>query len=114
LINYAEDAGLDNDPETLDIPNTGTLYFRVRAYPGTNSSTEKFSPVQALAVELLESGDGEAPAFRNLFLVGNATAADWNNNGNNPPLIRDPENENVYSYRAYFLGGGEGFKLLEV
>lgn len=114
LINYAEEAGLDDDPETLDIPNTGTLYFRVRAYPGINSTTEKFSPVQALAVELLESGDEVVPAFKNLFLVGNATAPDWNNNSNNPPITRHPDNENIYSYRAYFLGGGEGFKLLEV
>ncbi|MGO4911088.1 SusE domain-containing protein [Leeuwenhoekiella sp. W20_SRS_FM14] len=53
-------------------------------------------------------------AVTNLFLVGSATAAEWNNNNNNAPIIRDPNNKNVYSYTAKFLGGGDfAFKLLE-
>ena len=53
-------------------------------------------------------------AVTNLFLVGSATAANWENNNNNAPIIRDPNNKNVYSYTAKFNGGGDfAFKLLE-
>lgn len=57
--------------------------------------------------------------LRDFYIVGNGTAADWNNNNNNPPLFRDAENNNFYTYTGFFTkgGGGEGdgrFKLLEV
>lgn len=48
--------------------------------------------------------------FNDLYLVGNATVADWNNDNNNPALFRDAVNENVYHYSGRFLGNE--FKLL--
>ncbi|WP_246147138.1 SusE domain-containing protein [Seonamhaeicola marinus] len=56
--------------------------------------------------------------FEDYYLVGNATAADWNNNNNNPVLFRNPDNGNHYFFTAYFTkgGGGDGdgrFKVLE-
>ena len=47
--------------------------------------------------------------FRDFYLVGNGTAADWNNNNNNPPLFRDAENNNLYTYTGFFSKGGGGF-----
>ena len=55
LLNLAEDAGLDNDPET-EMPNTGTLYFRVVASVGTAGELAHVSEVQSLTVLLPESG----------------------------------------------------------
>lgn len=62
--------------------------------------------------------------FRDFFMVGNAVDlngngevdnGDWNNNLNNPPLVRDPANANRYVYKGFFSGGSDdiGFKLLE-
>ena len=93
---------------------SGELYFRVRAALGTSeaeNSPESISATQVLFVRLLESG-GEIPLV-DLFLVGNATGADWNNNNNNNPLIRDPENPASYAFTGRFIGGGNEFKLLE-
>lgn len=50
--------------------------------------------------------------FQDFFLVGNATAADWNNNNNNPALFRDAANDNRYFYTGYFNAGQ--FKVLEI
>lgn len=57
-------------------------------------------------------------SFKDYYLVGNGTSADWNNNNNNPPLFRDVGNENLYTYTGYFNKGGGGFddgrfKILE-
>lgn len=57
--------------------------------------------------------------FKDYYLVGNGTSADWNNNNNNPPLFRDSENNNFYTYTGFFTKGGGGFddgrfKILEV
>ncbi|WP_299556869.1 SusE domain-containing protein [Seonamhaeicola sp.] len=56
--------------------------------------------------------------FEDYYLVGNGTAADWNNNNNNPALFRDPNNGNHFTFTGFFTkgGGGEGdgrFKVLE-
>lgn len=48
--------------------------------------------------------------FKDLYLVGAATAAMWNNDNNNPALFRDPSNPNVYTYTGRFLQ--EEFKVL--
>lgn len=50
-------------------------------------------------------------SLKNLYLVGNATEADWNNNNNNKALFRDPDNVNKFYFRGYFSAGA--FKLLE-
>lgn len=61
LLSMAGDAGLDNDPNTED-PNTGDVYFRLRAYSGSNA-IETFSAVQTLTLflpEIVETGGGFA------------------------------------------------------
>lgn len=114
LMNLAEEAGLDNDPNT-DAPNTGTIYVRVVASAGTAGEMAHTSEVKSLTVMLPESGE-EEETFTNFFLVGDATAAGWNPANNNTPLFRDAENENLFHFTGRFDGSGdkEGFKLLEV
>lgn len=51
-------------------------------------------------------------AFKDYYLVGDATQPGWNNNNNNNPLFRDGSNPNEYNYVGYF-GAGQ-FKVLEV
>jgi len=115
MLDLAAEAGLDNDPET-DLPNTGNLYFKVRAYVGsdTGNVVEQSSEVLALSV-ILPEGDTEVISFKEFYLVGDATAAGWSNDNNNTPLFRDATNENIYYYTGRFAGGDEieGFKLLE-
>lgn len=118
LMSLAEDAGLDSDPST-EAPNTGQLHFRVVAYAGDNAgnSNAQTSEVKSITVVLPEDeGEGEE-VFKNLFLVGSATATGWDNtaNSNNYPLFRDAENPNLYHYTGKFNGGGDAaFKLIEV
>jgi len=52
LLDYARDAGLDNDPATEE-PNTGNVSFRVRAFVG-DSGPEILSPIQILTLLLPE------------------------------------------------------------
>ena len=116
MLDLAEEAGLDNDPET-ELPNTGTIYFRVRAFAGEGegNALEEFSEVVSVNVELPEAEEeGEAPKME-LYLVGDATAAGWNPANNNTPLFRDGENENIYYFEGRFAGGAdiEGFKFLQ-
>lgn len=51
----------------------------------------------------------------NLFLVGSATSAGWDNNNNNMPMVRLPgSDENNFSFTGRFLtDAGNEFKLLE-
>ena len=52
MLAFAEAAGLDNDPNT-DMPNTGTLYFRVKGFIGTEG-LPTYSATQELTVVLPE------------------------------------------------------------
>jgi len=58
MIALAHAAGLDNDPATADVPNTGQVYFRLLAVVG-DDGLPSYSAVQALNVELQEQT--EAP-----------------------------------------------------
>jgi hypothetical protein len=63
LLSMAADAGLDNDPNTEN-PNTGDVYFRLRAYSGANA-IETLSAVQTLTLflpEIVDTGGGFAIA----------------------------------------------------
>ena len=55
LLSYASDAGLDNDPNTPE-PNTGDVFFRIRAYVG--SETDVLSDIQILTLVLPEDTGG--------------------------------------------------------
>ncbi|WP_353779703.1 SusE domain-containing protein [Winogradskyella sp. 3972H.M.0a.05] len=90
-----------------------TIYARVVSSIGTQNGLPVSSNVISFEVFPFFNY-----AFEDYYLVGNGTAADWNNNNNNPPLIRDAENSNLYRYTGFFTkgGGGEGdgrFKVLE-
>ena len=50
-------------------------------------------------------------AFKNLFLVGDATAAGWSTNNNNQAVYRDPVNVNKFYFTGKF--GTSMFKLIE-
>ncbi|MEN0002519.1 MAG: SusF/SusE family outer membrane protein [Bacteroidota bacterium] len=60
LMDYAALLGLDDDPATTDVDgnpnNTGTIYFRLRAYAGagTGNNTEMVSAIISLNVEVIE------------------------------------------------------------
>ncbi|SDG73758.1 SusE outer membrane protein [Psychroflexus sediminis] len=114
LLSLAEAAGLDNDPET-DNPDTGELFFRVRAQIGTENaenSPETISEVTTLNVIIISTGGPEPlPVLPNLYLVGSSVASGWDNNNNNFPMVRNPENENMFTYTGRFIDGE--FKLLE-
>lgn len=70
LLNYAADAGLDNDPATEN-PNTGSIFFRLRAFAGTNSDIETITSAQALTVTLPEdTGSGPVCDLEYLYAVG--------------------------------------------
>jgi hypothetical protein len=53
LLSYANEAGLDNDPET-DAPNTGTISFRLKSVIG-DSGAPVFSAAQPLTVVIPEA-----------------------------------------------------------
>jgi hypothetical protein len=118
LLTLAAQAGLDNDPDT-EAPNTGSLYFRVRAYVGDAAAktSEQFSSIIALPVVLTEaSEDGGVELKPQMFLVGDVTAAGWDPNNTNTPLFRDGENDLVFNFTGRFAGSAdtEGFKIIEV
>ena len=114
MMSLAMEAGLDNDPET-EMPNTGDIFFRVRAYAGTDGSNglNAVSEAMTLTVILPEATIEEEPAKLNLFLVGDATASGWTNTStsNNYPLFRDTENENIYYYTGRLMAGN--VKIIE-
>ena len=131
IFNVAtQEIGLDTDPETpfvdengdpiLDengdpIPNdSGELFLRVNAQLGTDNadnSPESISETIVMNIQMVEQGDGGGAALKDLFLVGAATAPGWDNGNNNPPMVRDPENPNLYTYTGKFLN--DEFKVLE-
>lgn len=83
------------------------LHIRVVSSLGTKSA-EKV-PSNAISVSVYPFYNYP---FKDYYLVGDATAPNWNNNDNNPPLFRDPADENVFYYTGRFAGGGH-FKVLE-
>ena len=111
MLDLAAEAGLDNDPETEDAPNTGTLYFKVRAYVGDTapSNVEEISETIGLTVVLPET-ESKEPAKLQLYMVGDASLDGWINNANNTPLFRDPADDNIFYYTGYFNAGS--FKFL--
>ncbi|MCH4552663.1 MULTISPECIES: SusE domain-containing protein [Aestuariibaculum] len=57
MLTYATAAGLDNDPNT-DNPNSGELYFRLMASPGTDGGLPVYTETQTLNVVLPEAVTG--------------------------------------------------------
>ncbi|MDT8418423.1 MAG: SusE domain-containing protein [Lutibacter sp.] len=72
LLDYAREAGLDNDPAT-ESPNTGSISFRLRAFVGdSNSDTDTLSPIVSLTVVLPENTGTDLPIceFDQIWIVG--------------------------------------------
>ncbi|WP_323787066.1 SusE domain-containing protein [Psychroserpens sp.] len=91
-----------------------TIYTRVVSSIGSQNGLPVASNVISFQVQPYFNY-----VFKDFYLVGNGTSADWNNNNNNPPLFRDSENNNLYRYTGFFTKGGGGFddgrfKILEV
>ncbi|GAA4238267.1 SusF/SusE family outer membrane protein [Postechiella marina] len=61
MLAFAQAAGLDNDPNT-ELPNTGTLYFRVKGFVGTEG-LPTYSAIQELTVTLPEEIEGGGSVF---------------------------------------------------
>lgn len=72
MLSLAREAGLDNDPLTPE-PNTGLIYFRVRAYVGADAGNvvEQFSDALAISVTLPEAEKEEEVQLPQIFVVGN-------------------------------------------
>lgn len=86
---------------------SGTLYARIVSSLGTQNGLAVASNIISFQVTPFFNYP-----FKDYYLVGNATAANWNNNNNNPALFRDSDNSNLYRYTGYFNSGQ--FKVLEV
>ena len=99
LNEIALDAGLEASVQ-------GSLDVRVSSLvETTNGNIERIS--DAITIDVTPySGP-----LTNLFMVGAATAPGWNNDNNNPALVRDPNDPNVFTYTGRFLNGQ--FKVLE-
>ncbi|MCB7480725.1 SusF/SusE family outer membrane protein [Christiangramia sediminis] len=110
MMSLAADAGLDNDPTTEEAPNTGSIFFQVRAYAGTDGSNGLNATSEPISVNvtLPEAAEEGEPAKMDLFLVGDATPTGWDNTAtsNNYPLFRDSANDNIYYYTGKFTAGG--------
>lgn len=86
--------------------NAGTLSVRVKAVVNNTGDMAQYSnSINYTVTPYLTY------LFRDLFLVGSATAPGWNNNNTNPALWRDPANSNLYEYTGKFTANQ--FKLLE-
>jgi len=85
----------------------GALDVRIKSTVGTNGSEPAYSNVIAYLVTPYVTYP-----FKDLFLIGNATATGWDNTGseNHYAMYRSPEDENIYNYTGYFAVGQ--FKLL--
>jgi len=94
---------------TIGLPpfSWNTVYARIVSSIGTQAGLPVNSNVITFRVKPYFNY-----AFKDYFLVGDATQPGWNNNNNNPPLFRDSANSSLYNYVGYF-GAGQ-FKVLEV
>ena len=89
-----------------------TMYARITSSLGSESDLKVSS--NAISFEVYPYFNYP---YTDYFLVGNATAAGWNNSNNNPALFRDASNSDIYRYTGFFQKNGginEGrFKVIE-
>lgn len=117
MMSIAEDAGLDNDPET-EAPNVGTIYFRVRAYAGDNSenNVEQISEPLAVNVELVEAAEEEVEELPKLYVVGSFQNAGGYGNDWTPedgvPLAASAAGETDFEGFVYINVDSPEFKFL--
>lgn len=79
-----------------------TLYARITSSVGSQSDLKVSSNTISFEVKPYFNYP-----FTDYFLVGNATAAGWNNNNNNPALFRDASDPELYRYTGFFQKNGD-------
>lgn len=105
LLSLATAAGLDNNLDTEN-PNSGQVWFRLRAYLG-NGGLETFSSAQSLTLVLPENTGGGEDAvceLGQLFAVGAGIATagwDWAT-----PAVFACTGTGIYSGNVEFMNGG--------
>lgn len=95
---------LEGDAAVSGVP----VEFDIRVIATTGVSTSMVSSITGIVIAPYI--DAIAYPFTDWYLVGDATAAGWNNNSGNQPLFRDGANANIYTFTGYFTAGA--FKLL--
>ncbi len=89
------------------------LYFRVKSYVGIDSLPSYSNVTNLTITPYLASPTYN---FTDLYLIGSATAAAWDNlatNDNMYPLLKTSDNT-VYTYTGFFKGGTDaGFKVVQ-
>jgi hypothetical protein len=103
MLGFAGAAGLDNDPETEN-PNMGQLYFRIKAFVGTEG-LPTYSNTQALNVVLPEIvvGGGGAFEISEWGIVGSGYN-DWGNGGSDGLFYSTSEPGVIVSYATLLDG----------
>ncbi len=97
-----EETPYDGSPIAIDV--------RIKSTIGTPGAEEKYSePITIVVTSFVSSAP---PPLVNLFFVGPASSAGWNNNNDNMPMFRDADDQNLYVYTGKF--NADQFKLLEV
>ncbi|MEH6406439.1 MAG: SusE domain-containing protein [Leeuwenhoekiella sp.] len=117
MLSLAKEAGLDNDPTTAE-PNTGSIYFRVRAYVGADAGNvvEQLSDVLAVSVTLPEAAEDTELELPKLYVVGNFLAAsgygaDWTP-ADAAPLAASADGKTDYEGFVYINVDAPEFKFL--
>ncbi|WP_417290405.1 SusE domain-containing protein [Corallibacter sp.] len=82
------------------------LYVRVKSALGSQNTLEDFSNTITLSVKSYYNYP-----FKDVYLVGPACAAGWNNDNSNAAMFRDESNENKYTYTGYF--NADQLKIIE-
>ncbi|MDT0649915.1 SusE domain-containing protein [Autumnicola edwardsiae] len=118
MMEFAEEAGLDNDPTTAE-PNTGTIYFRVRAYVGSDGGNvvDQYSNVISVNVNLPEQSEEEDEDLPKIYVTGNFLAAsgygtDWTAT-DGVPIAAEAEGNTVYEGFVYMNVDAPQFKILQ-
>jgi len=116
LKSLADDAGFDNDANT-EAPNTGLVYFRVRAFAGTDGGNglSEMSEVKSITL-ILPEGESGVIELPKIFVVGNFLAAsgygaDWTP-ANGVPLAASADGKTDYEGFVYINVDSPEFKFL--
>ncbi len=116
LKSLATDAGLDNDANT-EAPNTGLVYFRVRAFAGTDGGNglSEMSAVKSITL-ILPEGESGVIELPKIFVVGSFLAAsgygaDWTPE-NGVPLAASADGKTDYEGFVYINVDSPEFKFL--
>ncbi|OSY89453.1 hypothetical protein WH52_02120 [Tenacibaculum holothuriorum] len=109
FLSLATEAGLDNDPNTDDKPNTGKIYFRVKASVGTNGGPESLSSIKELTITIPEVTSGGSGVQISSWGIVGSGYNDWGNGGPDAPFYTTDE-ANVFVSYVTLLNGEIKFR----